>query len=286
MSPAEPSRRPRARRFWRWSAGVALALALLAGALILLRIPIARPFDVVVNLGPAVVAPELAAPPDGAHRLVVLVHGMFRTSSSLGRLGRTLAAHGYEVLPFDYPSNAARIEEHAARLAAAIEARWAERPVDELRFVAHSMGGLVVHEYLRGPTARRPVAGVFLAVPHRGAVLADLRKHWFLFRWAMGTQAALQLSPGDALHSVPLPQGFPRGVVVGDLGPGNPSIPGADDGTVAVGEARLEGATDTVVVPVGHTRITFDARVLREVLHFFRHGHFAAGEVASGGVPR
>lgn len=267
------------RRRWRWLGVVGLVLALGHGLLIMAKVPVAGPYDWLLNLGPAITAPEFAVPADGRRRLCVLVHGMFRTSASLGRLERTLAAHGYATLAFDYPSNAAPLEAHAGRLRAALQAAWQAQPWDELYLVGHSMGGLVIHEYLRSPGAFEPSRCVHLAVPHRGAVLADLRKRWFLFRWAMGDTGALQLSPGDPFHRRPLVLPGAVGTLAGSIAPvlnGSAAIPGPDDGTVGVFEARLEGATDHLQLPVGHTAITTDPAAIRAVLAFLRTGGFAA----------
>ena len=63
------------KRGRRWFGWLIALLAVGYGAAILLRVPIARPFDYVLNLGATVAAPELAAPTDGKRRVVVLVHG-------------------------------------------------------------------------------------------------------------------------------------------------------------------------------------------------------------------
>lgn len=272
------------KRGRRWFGWLIALLAVGYGAAILLRVPIARPFDYVLNLGATVAAPELAAPTDGKRRVVVLVHGIFRTSASLDRLARSLRAAGYEPLAFDYPSTDGPIERHAAALAAAIEARRSAAPVDEWYLVGHSMGGLLCHEYLRTPGAIEPTACVYLAVPHRGAALAELRKRWFVYELVMGDTAAMQLSPLDAFHRRPLVLPCPVGVVCGSIHPvlnGSGAIPGPDDGTVGVFEARLEGATDTLQLQVGHTAITYDERVIRSVLAFLKTRGFAAA--GSGG---
>ena len=271
MSPEGSRRRRRLLRIG-WI-GLA-ALTLLHGVAVLCGIPIAGPFDVVVNLGPTPVVEGLRVPADGKRRVVVLQHGLWRTAASLGRLERTLRAHGYEVWNPGYPSVRGTIEEHAELLHRAVESICAE-PVDELSFVGHSMGGLVIQEYLRRSDARPATACVYLATPHRGAVLADLRKHWFLFRLAMGSRAALQLSPGAPIHSRPIPLPGSSGNLVGDVGEGNSSIPGADDGTVAVGEATFAGARDSLTLPFGHTSITFEPEAIVQVLHFLRHRAFA-----------
>lgn len=242
----------------------------------LLGCAISWPTDWLITIGSAPLRAELRAPNDGKRRVVVLQHGLWRTEASMNWLERTLAEHGYEVWNPGYPSLRGTVEEHAARLAAVVEQIHA-RPVDELSFVGHSMGGLVIEEYLRRPDARPVQWCVYLAVPHRGAMLADLRKNWFVFRLVMGDRAAMQLSPGDPLHEKVIPRQDRAGVLIGDKGDGNASIPGRDDGTVAVDEARLPFARDTRLVPFGHTRITLEPEVAYDVLHFLRYGAFAKG---------
>lgn len=270
------SRRRRVARL-AWRGGAAVVLAYVVS--VVCGMPVAWPFDCLVNAGGVEVVPALRLPADGRRRVVVLQHGIWRSSYALLRLQRTLQAHGYEVHNLDYPSTMARIEEHAARLALGVERVFAGGPVDELSFVGHSMGGLVIQEYLRSPSARPAATCVFVATPHRGAALAGLRGHWFLFRLAMGTSAALQLSPGDPFHQRPIAMAGRTGTIVGDVGEGNPSIPGHDDGTVGIAEATLPGA-DSVTLPLGHTAIAYDRRAVREVLTFLRTGAFANGAAA------
>ncbi len=265
----------RSRRWWRRACGAFAALAVAYLLTVLAGVPFAWPFDYWVNAGAPEIEATLRLPADGRRRVVILQHGFWRSPLAMLRIERTLTAHGYEVHNLGYPSTTARIQDHAARLRDGIEAVFARGPVDELSFVGHSMGGLVIQEYLRDPAAHQPVACVYIATPHRGAMLADLRKHWFLFRLAMGSESALQLGPGDAFHSQPIPMPGRVGTIVGDLGDGNPSIPGHDDGTVAVAEATLAGANDSVTLPFGHTQIVYHPTTARLVVTFLRQGAFA-----------
>lgn len=258
----------------RLGLGVA-ALALAFGVGVLAGAPVAWPFDAATNLLPCPVDPALRAPADGGARVVVLQHGLFRTSASLSRLERALRAHGYEPLNVGYPSTRGGIDAHADRLAAAIAARRSAGPVAGWAFVGHSMGGLVVAEALRRADAVRPWAVVTIGTPHRGAVLADLRKRWFVFRWAMGTAAACELSPGDPRHARPWPADCPLGAIAGQLpGDGHAAIPGADDGTVAVAEALPDAAVARLVLPLGHTRLSFADAAITATLAFLARGSF------------
>ena len=239
------------------------------------------PFDLVVSAGSLERDAALAAPDDGARRLVVLVHGLWRSSASFGRMQRALEAHGYEVLAFDYPSTRARIEDHAAALGTAIARGLAAGPAPaELHLVGHSMGGLVIQQWLRtrAPDVPLPARCVFVATPHRGAMLAELRCRWWPFRLAMGDQAALQLRPTDPFHQQPLPEGVALGAIAGSAAwvlMGASDLPGADDGTVRVVEATLPEPHPTVLVAHGHTAIANATATIRQVLHFLKNACFA-----------
>ena len=278
MSAASPGGAKR-RRWWRRLV-LGLILLVVPGypLAVWLGMPPSWPLDVTLTLGSAGVVEhdrELTPPDDGRRRLVVLQHGLWRSPWALTRLERELEARGYEVLNPGYPSTQARIEEHALRLHDAIEAAYAAGSVDEFYLVGHSMGGLVLQQYLRGEAARAPDACVFLGVPHRGALLCDLRKNWWVFELFMGDQAAMQLSPGDPFHEQAIEVPGLCGTVVGDVGEGNQSVPGNDDGTVAVGEATLADADDSVVLRVGHSQLPRSGEVIRQVLYFLREGKFA-----------
>ena len=230
-----------------------------------------------MNLGTFPHQKELAASDDGKLRLVVLQHGLWRSAGSLWKLERALRAHGYRVFNRSYPSTTRRIEEHADALGKELGAELAE-PVDEVYFVGHSMGGLVLQAYLRHGDAPEPLASVFLGTPHRGAVLTDLRRDGFLFKLAMGYAASLQLSPGHSFNQREIRVPGAVGTIIGSAGDAegfNDDIPGDDDGTVAVGEAHLDGEDDSVTLPLGHTRLSIDDRSIRQVLHFLKHRAFA-----------
>ncbi|MCB9888544.1 MAG: alpha/beta fold hydrolase [Planctomycetes bacterium] len=259
-------------------------IALLAAATCASCQNLSTPLDYLLNLGDPQPVAEWHTPPDGVRRVVVLRHGLWRSAASMAKLERALCAHGYETLNRDYPSTSGSIQEHAARLHGEIEGYLARpdplaRPV-ELYLVGHSMGGLQIRSYLGQPGARQPTACVFLATPHRGAVLTDRRKDWLLFKLSMGDRVApLQLSPGSAFYRTLSPMHCPFGIVYGARGDGdgwNDDIPGDDDGTVGVSEAQLEGAVDVVCLPLGHTALSIDDSSVREVLCFLRYGRFAS----------
>ena len=74
---------------------------------------------------------------------------------------------------------------------------------------------------------------------------------------------------------------FQFGIIAGgkqDAQGFNPLLPGDDDGTVTVGSTQLGGARDLIVVPVLHSFIMDDPRVLQCTLRFLEQGHFVSAE--------
>ncbi|MDQ3332623.1 MAG: alpha/beta hydrolase, partial [Planctomycetota bacterium] len=99
-------------------------------------------------------------------KVVILVHGMGRSSKSWPKLSKRLEEAGYQVIAFDYPSTRCAISDSAEFLAKVI--RWLEG-VEEINFVCHSMGGLVIRAYLANHSDDRIARMVMLAVPNLGA---------------------------------------------------------------------------------------------------------------------
>ena len=273
---AERRRKPRRwRRALKW-----LGLTTLVwGSAIACGMNPSVPSDFVINAWPIpAVDPALQAEP--GRRLVVLQHGLWRSAWALWRLERALRAHGYEVLNVSYPSTRARIEDHAAALGVALRAHLDAdpEPAPKVYFVGHSMGGLVIRAYLSRADAVRPAACVFIGTPHYGAALAKLRLESPLFHLLMGDLAARQLVPGDplfgTLHRI---HDAPVGTIVGgyaDERGQSEELAGDDDGTVSVREAHLAEEVDSILLPLGHTRLTLHRDMIAAALHFLHDGHF------------
>lgn len=208
---------------------------------------------------------------------VILLHGLGRTSLSMLGIESVLSGAGYYVANSGYDSRAGDIEGLADSAITAALNECAAWHAARIHFVTHSLGGILVRQYLQDHSIDGLGRIVMLAPPNQGSEVADLLRDNSLYRFATGP-AGQQL--GTGAQSVPLRlQPIPGeiGVIAGDSSSDpwfSPSIPGDDDGKVSVQRARLAEMQDFLVVDNGHTFIMHDDTVQEQVLHFLQTGRF------------
>ena len=219
------------------------------------------------------------APPEGAESVIV-VHGLGRTSASMTILVSRLRNAGFHVVSFGYPSTSEPMETLVDRLHTAVELCCANE-AETLHFVTHSMGGVLVRSYLD----RRPGAHlgrvVMLSPPNQGSEIIDAFADSPLLQRIVGPAGSQLGTDSAGIASQLGPVRFDLGIVTGDrsMNPlGSWLIPGPDDGKVGVERARVEGATDFMVVSATHTFIMNRGEVAEEVVHFLRNGRFDRGD--------
>jgi pimeloyl-ACP methyl ester carboxylesterase len=205
-------------------------------------------------------------------KVVILVHGIIRSSKSFSRMRASLEQAGYTVIGFDYPSTQVTIHESAEylrRVVASLEY------ASEINFVVHSMGGLLVRTYLRHGPDPRIQRMVMLGVPNHGANMANVVQKNPLFKLLFGP-AGQQLieDPEGFIANLPTPQ-FEFAVIAGARGTDegwNPLIDGDDDGTVEVENTRLPGAADFMTVNGMHSFLMDREDVIDATCRFLNAG--------------
>jgi len=80
---------------------------------------------------------------------VIVLHGLGRTEASMGKIEKALIRNNYLVWNEEYPSREAGIEILAANHLPPGIRQCEEWNADTIHFVTHSMGGILVRQYLQ-----------------------------------------------------------------------------------------------------------------------------------------
>jgi pimeloyl-ACP methyl ester carboxylesterase len=219
-----------------------------------------------------------ANPPNGdtgPPALAILVHGLWMQGFALTVIRRRLEADGaIRALLFSYPTIVGSMSDHVRRL---IEYARAHN-VEQLHFVGHSLGALVVLRALEVTADLPPGRAVLLGPPVQGSRAAQSLARLPFGRTLIGgalAEECIDWSPREWSGRREV------GVIAGSMGVGLgrllANLDAQHDGTVMVAETQLPGAQDHIVVPASHTGLLLSAEVAAQTRHFLEHGTFRRG---------
>ncbi len=213
-----------------------------------------------------------------ASECVVLLHGLIRSSTAMNKMQRELDEAGFLTANIDYPSRDHTIEELAdMAIPEGLEQCRAHEDIEKIHFVTHSLGGILVRQYLSEHDIAELGRVVMLGPPNQGSVAADDMAGVPGFEWLNGP-AGRQLGKGE--DSVPLklgPADFEVGIIAGTrtIDPITSAVlENPDDGRVSVEDTKLEGMADFVEVEHSHAFMMRMRKPIELTISFLKTGAF------------
>jgi pimeloyl-ACP methyl ester carboxylesterase len=198
--------------------------------------------------------------------VVLLVHGMGRTSLSMRRLGRALRQAGHDVQYARYVVTIEGLDRMVDRLHARMQ-RLADGGQPYL-VVGHSLGGVLARlAFERSPALPRlPEHLIMLGPPNRPPRIARKLRRFWPYRLINGEVGQLLADPGF-VAALPVPC-IPYTIVAGTggrRGRWSPFGNEPNDGLVAVSETRCTPEDTVIEVPARHT-FMMNHPVVRKVI--------------------
>ena len=210
--------------------------------------------------------------------IVILIHGLGRSSLSMIALRLGIQKAGYRVLSVDYPSRQISIAEAVKDHLEPTLANLHLEPGSRVHFVTHSLGGIVFRAWAARRDPGFPLGRtVMLVPPNHGSEIIDMLQPLRWPRWILGPVVdELGTTSGStpkALGALP-PE---TGVLMGNKAtlPWFSHLLGDEhDGLVSTCGGQVEGLADFTVLPVNHFTVLFSPCVLRAARHFLQNGRF------------
>lgn len=203
---------------------------------------------------------------------VVIVHGLWMTGVETFLIRRHLQAQtDWPTASFSYASVRDPLPEIVARLADFVD----RVPAGDVHFVAHSLGGVIIHELAHTLGLARPGRAVFLCSPIQGSAVAATLARVPLAKRVLGKTVCERLiAPERKTWQADAEVGVIAGVRSLGLGRIVGRIDEPNDGTVGLAETELPGAADTIALPVSHSSALFSSHVAAQTAYFLSHGRF------------
>jgi len=206
--------------------------------------------------------------------VVILVHGLWMSGFELGILKRRIESQAaFRAIPYSYPSVKGSMAEHVRGLIDFARRQQA----DEVHFLGHSLGSLVILRALQTTDDLAPGRAVLLGPPCQGSRAAQGVARWIPFGRAILGAAIHE----ECIECAPREWSGRRdvGIIAGSMGMGLgrlfADLDTDHDGTVTVEETRLPGSKDHIVLHTSHTAMLFSPEVADQAVVFLRDGVFA-----------
>jgi len=208
---------------------------------------------------------------------VILLHGLCRSSHSMQKMERALTNAGYQVWNTDYPSRTNSVAALSESVLSPAIRNCENAGVTRIHFVGHSLGSILVRDYLARHSLTNAGRVVMLGPPNQGSEIVDKLGTWWLFKKINGPAGGELGTAADSTPNQISPPNVNLGIIAGNRSINwinSLMIPGSDDGKVSVARTKLEGMADHIVLRIAHPFLMRDSSAIEQTIHFLQTGKF------------
>ena len=216
---------------------------------------------------------------------LILLHGLSKDSEIMQPLADYCSKY-FETFNSSYASTQYPIEVLADQVYQAHKHLFDDQE-RTMFLVGHSLGGIIIRQILHRYSIPNLGRVVMLGTPNKGSEVARFFKRFKYYQEQFGPAGIeLGIYPKGILAALP-PANYELGVVAGKLSLSDILfslflLPGKDDGKVTVESTKLEGMKEHIIVRATHKRMPHNAKVMKQALHFLRHGEFEKSTTQRG----
>ena len=218
----------------------------------------------------------LSANSSSARDCVVLLHGLARVSNSMGELEVKLTKADFSVANVNYSSRKHHIDFLSYEAVGRGINECLEVKHEKIHFVTHSLGGILVRYYFEERNLANLGRVVMLGPPNQGTELVDKLRYIPGFSFLGPTGLRLGTGANSVLRELG-PVSYEVGVIAGtrNITPlGFFLLDRPNDSVVTVESTKVEGMSEHITLPVTHTLMMRNNKVIDHTINFLRFGHF------------
>lgn len=206
-------------------------------------------------------------------KTVIITHGLLMKSPVMSYISNYFQRKGYNIKLFNYRTTFFDKEQTMRDLELLCKNE------KDIYFIGHSMGGLILREFIQSFPSDNYKSFVTLGTPHNRSRLAEIiSKTELNFLLGINHESGLISNLKEYVGKPPLgsiagnkPKGFLS--IYNKLFKKNLNL-GDNDGTVLVSETQEVNCKDHIVLNVSHSGMLFSLEVVEQIEYFFNNNIF------------
>ena len=205
---------------------------------------------------------------------VFLLHGLGRSRLAMWVLASRLENAGFLVNNIGYSSLYNSPQEILENITMQINDSLPKNG-QPVHFVGHSLGGLIIRAYLDQTKISNLGNVVLIGTPNKGCAVVDKYQDSCWMKLLGPTTLAMGTAESSFPNSIPDPY-YPVGVIAGTVtdNDNEDTIPGIDDGLVALESTKVNNMTDFITVESSHWMLRYNEEVAVQTVAFLHNAKF------------